>query len=98
MAESPEPELDMIAVGAHPDDIEIACGGTVARLARRGYEYDCSTLPTFLGPLARMYYFATARLEREDRAERKRLFGKWSEGLRPLQPYWWQWEKDASSE
>ena len=37
MAESQEPELDMIAVGAHPDDVEIACGGTLARLARRGY-------------------------------------------------------------
>lgn len=30
-------ELDLIAVGAHPDDIEIACGGTLARLARKGY-------------------------------------------------------------
>lgn len=30
-------ELDLIAVGAHPDDVEIACGGSVARLARKGY-------------------------------------------------------------
>lgn len=30
-------ELDLIAVGAHPDDVEIACGGTLARLASRGY-------------------------------------------------------------
>src|ERR1700746_2163991 len=37
MAETQEPELDLIAVGAHPDDVEIACGGTLARLARRGY-------------------------------------------------------------
>ncbi len=28
---SQEPELDLIAVGAHPDDVEIACGGTLAR-------------------------------------------------------------------
>lgn len=30
-------ELDVIAVGAHPDDVEIACGGTLARLAAKGY-------------------------------------------------------------
>lgn len=37
MAESPEEELDLIAVGAHPDDVEIACGGTLARLTEMGY-------------------------------------------------------------
>jgi LmbE family N-acetylglucosaminyl deacetylase len=29
--------LDIIAVGAHPDDCEIGCGGTLAQLARQGY-------------------------------------------------------------
>jgi LmbE family N-acetylglucosaminyl deacetylase len=29
--------LDVIAVGAHPDDVEIACGGTLARLVDQGY-------------------------------------------------------------
>ena len=29
--------LDVIAVGAHPDDIEITCGGTLARLVEQGY-------------------------------------------------------------
>ncbi|ADB17510.1 LmbE family protein [Pirellula staleyi DSM 6068] len=32
----PEP-LDVIAVGAHPDDIEISCGGTLASLVLQGY-------------------------------------------------------------
>jgi LmbE family N-acetylglucosaminyl deacetylase len=32
------PQLDVIAVGAHPDDVEIACGGTLAKLARQGYQ------------------------------------------------------------
>ena len=31
------PQLDVIAVGAHPDDVEIACGGTLAKLVRQGY-------------------------------------------------------------
>lgn len=36
--ESPSPvPVDVIAVGAHPDDLEIACGGTLALLARQGY-------------------------------------------------------------
>jgi LmbE family N-acetylglucosaminyl deacetylase len=30
-------QLDVIAVGAHPDDIEIACGGSLARLVQLGY-------------------------------------------------------------
>jgi LmbE family N-acetylglucosaminyl deacetylase len=38
MAEDRAVELDLIAVGAHPDDVEIACGGTLARLARKGYQ------------------------------------------------------------
>ena len=29
--------LDVIAVGAHPDDVEIACGGTLAALAQLGH-------------------------------------------------------------
>ena len=28
--------LDVIAVGAHPDDVEVACGGTLAKLVHEG--------------------------------------------------------------
>lgn len=56
-------------------------------LARRGYLYDASTLPTFIGPLARAYYFMTARLSEEDRQRRRVLFGTWRDGLRPIRPY-----------
>ena len=31
-----ETKLDVLAVGAHPDDVELGCGGTLALLARRG--------------------------------------------------------------
>jgi bacillithiol biosynthesis deacetylase BshB1 len=31
------PPFDVVAVGAHPDDVEIAVGGTLAAMARRGY-------------------------------------------------------------
>lgn len=68
-----------------------SCSETLLRvLKRRSYEYDCSTFPTYLGPLARAYYFATAKLTPEEREKRKALFGKFSEGLRPLKPYQWQ--------
>jgi len=30
-------ELDVLAFGTHPDDLEIACGGTLIQLARKGY-------------------------------------------------------------
>lgn len=60
-------------------------------LARRGYRFDASTFPTFLGPLARLYYFATAKgLSAEEKAKRKKLFGKLKDGFQPLRPYHWQ--------
>ena len=30
-------QIDVLAVGAHPDDIELACGGTIAKLVKQGY-------------------------------------------------------------
>jgi len=48
------PKLDVIAVGAHPDDVEIACGGTLAKLVRQGYKVGIVDLtdgePTPLSP------------------------------------------------
>lgn len=63
---------------------------TLRVLARRGYRYDASTLPTFLGPLARAYYLLSARLTSEEKRQRRRLFGGLAEGLRPLAPYRWR--------
>jgi hypothetical protein len=63
---------------------------TLRVLARRGYQYDASTFPTFLGPLARAYYFMTARLSAAERRQRQKLFGTFQEGLRPLRPYRWR--------
>jgi len=58
----------------------------------RGYQYDASTLPTFIGPLARIYYFMTAKLTPDDKKNRKLLFGEMHDGLRPIRPYQWQIE------
>jgi hypothetical protein len=59
-------------------------------LARHGYTYDASTLPTFLGPLARLYFLASARLSPEQREERAALFGAARDGFRPNRPYEWR--------
>ena len=29
-------KLDVLAIGAHPDDVELSCGGTVIKLAKKG--------------------------------------------------------------
>ncbi len=58
-------------------------------LQSRGYQFDASTLPTYLGPLARMYYFKKSDLSKEEKKARKELFGKFSEGFRKLKPYKW---------
>ncbi|QDV41352.1 Mycothiol S-conjugate amidase [Stieleria neptunia] len=56
---SPEP-LDVIAVGSHPDDVEVACGGTLAKLAAAGHRVgivdltDGEPTPYSDGPEARM--------------------------------------------
>jgi peptidoglycan-N-acetylglucosamine deacetylase len=56
-------------------------------LTRRGYACDASTFPTFLGPVARMVYFMTSKLDKADLEQRNQLFGTFKDGLRPLKPY-----------
>jgi N-acetylglucosamine malate deacetylase 1 len=52
--------LDVIAVGAHPDDVEIACGGTLALLVDQGYRVgiidltDGEPTPQSPGPEVRL--------------------------------------------
>lgn len=57
-------------------------------LAERGYLYDCSTFPTYIGPLARAFYFLKSEeMSDEERNKRKQLFGKISDGFQTLHPY-----------
>jgi len=30
--------LDLLAIAAHPDDVELTCGGTLLKMAQRGYQ------------------------------------------------------------
>jgi hypothetical protein len=57
-------------------------------LSERGYEYDCSTLPTYIAPLARAYYFfKSPEMDEEEREKRKKLFGKFSDGFQSIKPH-----------
>lgn len=56
-------------------------------LDENGYLYDASSLPTFLGPLARAYYFAKSNLSKEEKEKRKKLYGSFKSGLRPVKPH-----------
>lgn len=68
-------------------------------LAERNYEYDCSTLPTYIAPLARAYYFfKSPEMSDEEREKRKKLFGKFSDGFQSLKPYRWQIGEKAITE
>jgi len=60
------PKLDVIAVGAHPDDVEIACGGTLALMSQQGYRVgiidltDGEPTPHSPGPHVRLEEAAKA--------------------------------------
>ena len=46
MAEAADDRLDVVAVAPHPDDLEITCGGTLAKLVRQGYRVALIDLTT----------------------------------------------------
>lgn len=58
-------------------------------LKDRGYLYDASILPTYIGPIARAYYFWTSSLSKEERQIRRGLFGGFRNGFRSVKPYFW---------
>jgi LmbE family N-acetylglucosaminyl deacetylase len=61
-------QLDVVAVGAHPDDLEIGCGGTLARLVQLGYRVgmidltDGEPTPLSSGPEERLREAEAARV------------------------------------
>ncbi|MEZ6137382.1 MAG: polysaccharide deacetylase family protein [Pirellulaceae bacterium] len=64
-------------------------GDVLEMLCERGYQYDCSTLPTYLGPAARAYYIFKSSFSKDQAQDRKDLFGSFSDGFRSLRPYYW---------
>jgi peptidoglycan-N-acetylglucosamine deacetylase len=62
----------------------------LAILVQRGYRYDATTLPTYIGPLARWYFRRTASSAAIHEAERREMFGSFRNGFRSNQPYVWE--------
>lgn len=42
-------KLDLLAIAAHPDDVELTCGGTLLKMAQRGYK--CGILDLTAGEM-----------------------------------------------
>jgi hypothetical protein len=59
-------------------------------LIESNYLYDASTLPTFIGPLARFYYFRTSELDQKEKKEREYVLGSFRDGFRSVKPYYWK--------
>lgn len=53
-------------------------------LAEGGFRYDGSFLPTFLGPIARCYYFLHSGMSKEEKQKRKAMFGRIGDVFGPL--------------
>lgn len=62
---------------------------TLEVLKARGYAYDATAFPNILNPLARAYFFATSNLTKEEKEQRKSLFGSYTDAFRPIKPYKW---------
>lgn len=63
-------------------------------LKEKKYLYDASTFPTWIGPLARWYYFRQSNLTKEEMKIREGLFGAFSEGFKTIKPFLWKLGND----
>jgi bacillithiol biosynthesis deacetylase BshB1 len=63
-------ELHMLAFGAHPDDVEIGMGGTIAKYAQQGYRIGICDLT-----LAELSSNGTVDIRQQEAAEAARLLG-----------------------
>ncbi len=64
------PDVDIMAFGAHPDDIEIGCGGTLIKLRERGY--SIALVDMVRGEMATR---GTVETRRAESAEAARILG-----------------------
>jgi hypothetical protein len=61
-------------------------------VAELGYGFDSSVLPTFVGPLARWRLLRHSGFTPADEKLRADLYGKFRNGLRPNEPFFWEFK------
>jgi N-acetylglucosamine malate deacetylase 1 len=70
-------DLDLLAIAAHPDDVELTCGGTLLKMARRGYKTGILDLTA-----GEMGSRGTPETRAKEAAKAAKLLGvKWRETL-----------------
>lgn len=67
-------------------------------LMRRDYAYDGTSFPTFLGPVARAYYFWSSGLSKGQKEDRKELFGRFADGFKTMSPFNFSWRGKTITE
>jgi N-acetylglucosamine malate deacetylase 1 len=70
-------KLDLLAIAAHPDDVELTCGGTLLKMAQRGYKTGILDLTA-----GEMGTRGTAETRAKEAAKAAKLLGvHWRETL-----------------
>jgi len=70
-------KLDLLAIAAHPDDVELTCGGTLLKMAQRGYKTGILDLTA-----GEMGTRGTAETRAKEAAKAAKLLGvKWRDTL-----------------
>jgi len=70
-------KLDLLAIAAHPDDVELTCGGTLIKMAQRGYKTGILDLTA-----GEMGTRGTPDTRAKEAAQAAKLLGaKWRETL-----------------
>ncbi len=69
-------QFDMLAIGAHPDDIELCCAGTIAKAVKQGYK--CAIVDVTDGELSTR---GTSILRAREAAAAARILGCLRENL-----------------
>ena len=63
-------KLDLLAIAAHPDDVELTCGGTLLKMAQRGYQVGILDLTA-----GEMGSRGTAEIRHREAAAAARILG-----------------------